>query len=202
MKPQFHLISNGRMTFAEAGEMLKRIEPFIDFFHIREKEKSARELFDGLQFLLQQGFPAEKLVINDRCDAALAAGIQRVQLGGGSLPISRVKQVMPLLHAGCSVHSPEEAAAAIKDGADSLLFGHIFQSNSKKGMQPQGLASLADISSASSVPVIAIGGIMPQHVPDVMQAGASGIAVISGVWDSESPVKAAGEYRKMLGGMR
>ncbi|MCD7035215.1 thiamine phosphate synthase [Metabacillus sp. GX 13764] len=202
MKPEFHVVSNGKLMFAEAGEMLKKIEPYIDYFHIREKEKSAKELFDGLEFLLEQGFPAEKLVINDRCDAALAAGIQRVQLGGGSLPISRVKQVMPSLHAGCSVHSPEEAAAAINDGADSLLYGHIFQSNSKKGLEPRGVLGLAEIVLHSAVPVIAIGGITPLHVKEVIKAGASGIAVISGIWNSETPVKAATEYRKMLGGMR
>ena len=91
-----------------------------------------------------------------------------------------------LLRLGISVHSLHEARVAEERGADYLFYGHVFSSSSKPGSKPRGLSALSEICSAVSIPVIAIGGIGPANIAAVRAAGASGAAVISSIWASDS----------------
>ena len=81
---------------------------------------------------------------------------------------------------GRSVHSVEEAVAAADEGGlDYLIFGTVFESASKPGHAAAGVAGLADVSGATRLSVLAIGGMTRERIPDVMAAGASGVAAIS-----------------------
>ncbi|MFY4775794.1 thiamine phosphate synthase [Metabacillus sp. RGM 3146] len=196
---EFHVITNGKLSFSEMLPKVKEFHPFIDFLHIREKEKSSKELYEGIQVFLNEGIPAAKLIINDRVDLAMITGIKRVQLGTQGIPVSAVKSSFPALYAGSSVHSLKEARAAIIGRADMLLYGHVFETDSKKGREPRGLAELCEVAEQSPVPVIAIGGIRPDYVPEILLAGAAGFAVMSGIWDSQDTLKAASDYRSAVG---
>ena len=122
-----------------------------------------------------------RILVNDRLDVALAAGAHGVHLRGDSFSASRVRSMAPApFLVGRSVHSVEQALAAAGDGGlDYLIFGTVFESASKPGRAPTGLAALAAVSGATALPVLAIGGITPERIPDVMAAGASGAAGIS-----------------------
>lgn len=80
---------------------------------------------------------------------------------------------------GVSVHSVSEAENAEKLGASYLIAGHIFETDCKKGLAPRGLEYLSDISKAVKIPVLGIGGIALDKVSSVLNAGASGICVMS-----------------------
>lgn len=82
---------------------------------------------------------------------------------------------------GVSVHSVDEAKEAVRLGATYLTAGHVFLTDCKKGVPARGLDFLRAVCDAVSVPVYAIGGIIPQNAPDCLAAGASGVAVMSGV---------------------
>ncbi|MGE3797554.1 MAG: sulfur carrier protein ThiS, partial [Thermomicrobiales bacterium] len=97
---------------------------------------------------------------------------------------------------GRSVHSPESAVAI--DGVDYVVAGHVFETGSKAGSQPLGVEGLAAIVAASSAPVLAIGGITPDRVQAVLETGAHGIAVMSGIVSAEDPARAAEAYRAAL----
>lgn len=97
----------------------------------------------------------------------------------------------PLL--GRSVHSPAVARAA--DDVDYILAGHVFATFSKPGMPPIKTTGLRAIVEASWSPVIAIGGITPERVKDVMNAGAIGVAVITAILDAPDPRAAATALR-------
>lgn len=89
---------------------------------------------------------------------------------------------------GVSVHSVEEAIFAEKMGADYVTAGHIFLTDCKKGLAARGLPFLKNVCESVGIPVYAIGGITPDHVDDVLGAGAAGFCVMSGimrdsVWD-------------------
>ena len=77
---------------------------------------------------------------------------------------------------GRSVHSAAEAIAAeASGGCDYLVFGTVFESESKPaGHRVAGLGALAEVCAAVRLPVLAIGGITPARVPDVVKAGAVG----------------------------
>jgi thiazole tautomerase (transcriptional regulator TenI) len=82
-----------------------------------------------------------------------------------------------------------------------LIYGHVFESSSKPGQRPRGLFALQEITAYVSIPVIAIGGITPSNVKDVLSSGASGVAVLSGVFGAIDPVKAAWDYQKEMEGV-
>lgn len=82
---------------------------------------------------------------------------------------------------GVSVHSTDEAKEAVRLGATYLTAGHVFLTDCKKGVPARGLDFLRAVCDAVPVPAYAIGGITPQNAPDCLAAGASGVAVMSGV---------------------
>ncbi|HON72486.1 MAG TPA: thiamine phosphate synthase, partial [bacterium] len=99
---------------------------------------------------------------------------------------------------GASVSSPEEALLAEKEGADYISAQSIFRTSSKENVKIIGLEGLRSIVNASSLPVIAIGGINKDNVKDVIRNGAKGIAVISAVVSKEDVKKAVEELRESL----
>ena len=163
MKNELHVISNGHMPFEELVNVAMQIESEIDYLHIREREKSTKELYEGVESLLKKGFPASKLVINDRIDIAILLNIPRVQLGYRSADVRLVKEKFSYLHVGYSVHSLDEAIVAFKNGADSLVYGHVFPTDCKKGVPARGLEEIAHMASCLSIPITAIGGITPEN---------------------------------------
>ena len=77
--------------------------------------------------------------------------------------------------------------------------GHIFPTFSKdKPTPPIGTAAIRPIRNAAQLPVIAIGGIDHDNAAEVIRAGASGIAVISAVSDSDDPAAAARELVRRI----
>jgi len=105
-----------------------------------------------------------------------------VHLTAQSLPADVVRNICgPDFLIGVSTHSLAEARAAHAADADFVVFGPIFDTESKRAFgEPQGLDKLREITSAlGEFPVIAIGGITCENFASCIAAGASGIAGIS-----------------------
>jgi thiamine-phosphate pyrophosphorylase len=122
-----------------------------------------------------------RMLVNDRIDIALAARAGGVHLPGRAVSGAAVRAIVPdgfLI--GRSVHSAGEAIAAARDGGcDYLVFGSVFESAGKPAGHPvAGLEALAGACASVPLPVLAIGGITTARVPDVVRAGAAGIAAI------------------------
>ena len=123
-----------------------------------------------------------RLLVNDRSDIARAGGADGVHLTGQSLPADVVRRIYgPEFLIGVSTHSLEEARIARIKGADFVVFGPVFETESKRAFgAPQGLEKLREIcSELPEFPVIAIGGITLDNAKACLEAGASGIAGIS-----------------------
>ncbi|MGC8228900.1 sulfur carrier protein ThiS [Pseudobacillus badius] len=195
---QLHAITTGTLGLAQASSIAAAIHSFVDYIHIREKQRSARELLYWVEAFRKAGVPAEKIIVNDRLDVALAAGAGGVQLTESSVPLKQVRPFLRQLAAGCSVHEPAAVAHANEGRADWILFGHIYDTASKPGRKPSGLETLQAAAYASRVPVIAIGGIKPHHIREVKAAGAKGVAVMSGIFASKDPAAAAASYQTAI----
>ncbi len=145
---------------------------------LREKDLPARELFALAQ--AAQARLAEtggKLLINDRLDIALAVGAAGVHLPAMGLPVAAVRRAAPagfLITRSC--HSPAEAAAAARDGADFCLLAPIFPTPSKPGAVPLGIEALR--AAAAHARVLALGGVTEENIAACLAAGAAGIAGI------------------------
>ncbi|MBM6617749.1 thiamine phosphate synthase [Bacillus suaedaesalsae] len=189
-----HLVSNGRMTATQFSEVVQTVDQYVDYVHIREKQLSARDLFVYVLTLLECGVQSEKLIIHDRVDVAEGLGVRGVQLTTNSLPVEVVRKMNPTLVIGCSTHSHEQVNNAEIGGADFAFYGHVFESISKPGLEPRGLNRVRFITSKTNLPLIAIGGITPENTKSVLDNGASGIAVMSGILDAIDPKWAAKQY--------
>lgn len=196
--PQFHVITTGKLEFKKIQEVSRRIHFLVDAVHIREKAAAARMQLDCIRKLAAEGIPLSKLIVNDRADVAWVGGAKGVHLGGQSLDVSSVKQAFPGLQIGRSVHSLQEALDSERAGADYVIFGHVYPTGSKPDLPARGLQELKTIAASLTVPVIAIGGIRPENVRDILLAGAAGIAVMSGVMDVDRPEQAAEDYVRQL----
>ena len=123
---------------------------------------------------------AARILVNDRVDVALASGAHGVHLRGDSMPAARVRAIAPRAFViGRSVHAPDEAARAAREGhLDYLIFGTVFTSRSKPGVDAAGVDALAAACAASALPVLAVGGMTRLGLGAVARAGAAGFAAI------------------------
>jgi len=170
---------------------------------LREKDLPVRELL-ALAVSLRESTRRHgaRLLINDRADVALAAGADGVQRTHASLPVAALRRIgPPPFLIGASVHSEAEAREAAAEGADFLVFGPVYDTPSKRQYgPPQGLAALRHLVVAVNRPVLAIGGITPARVREVLGAGAAGVAVISSILGAERPADATKAFLDALGG--
>jgi thiazole tautomerase (transcriptional regulator TenI) len=187
---EIHVITDGKQTVEEVTNRILLIHEKADFIHIREKTKSVSDIMEIVTILIDSGVEKSKLVINDRLDVALLNQIPNVHLPGNSFTIEKVRELTPSLRIGRSVHSLEEALENEKAGADYLLFGHVFATNSKAMITPRGVNQLAEICQSVQIPVIAIGGIVPDTISKLSGVNLSGVAVMSYVIASEDPARA------------
>ncbi|EIT85747.1 transcriptional regulator TenI [Fictibacillus macauensis ZFHKF-1] len=200
MEYEFHVITNGIQNVDTLTEKAMKIAPYVSYVHLRENGCSGSEIYHYAQALLRAGFHSSSLVINHCAEAASAVDAGGLHLKGTSLPVALAKDHYGTMRIGRSVHSLSEGKEAEFQGADYVLFGHVFQTNSKQNLPARGLLQLQEIASKLSIPVIAIGGIAPENVSEVIAAGASGIAVMSGVWNAPNALQAVKRYYEALNG--
>ena len=168
---------------------------------LREKDLTPRELYPLALDIRQltQRYGAH-LLINDRLDVAHAVQADGVHLTTTSLPTAVARQLLgPERLIGVSTHSSAEVRAAADGGADFLVFGPVFYTPSKVPYgEPVGLEALRAARSAVNLPILAIGGVKPTNLEQVLAAGADGVAVISAVIAANDPAAAAQELRTKL----
>ena len=134
------------------------------------------------------------VVVNDRVDVACAARASAVQLTTRSMSVPDARRMAGTLPLGSSAHTPDDAAAAAADGADWVVSGHVYDTPTHPGEPSRGLELVRQTAARVSVPVIAIGGIKAHHVAALLDAGAHGVAAISGIWSAGDAERAAADY--------
>jgi len=191
--------TRGRDLTAVVGECLAAGLPAVQ---VREKDLGAGDLAFVCRRLRALTLDRRALlIVNDRVDVALAVGADAVQRTSTSLPIEDIRAIAgKRLRIGVSVHSLEEAVEAELKQADWVVFGPVYDTPSKRPYgPPQGLERLTKVAATVRLPVIAIGGITPERVPEVLRAGARGVAVISAIIGAESPADATRRFLDALG---
>ena len=134
------------------------------------------------------------VIINQNISVAEKLKIRMVQLSMPNLrkisgDLQRFDQI------GASIHSIEEATEAITLGATYLIAGHVFSTDSKKGVPPRGLSFLKQVCDAVPIPVFAIGGIKRNDVNDIKASGAKGVCIMSEAMTCETPAELASMFQ-------
>ena len=138
------------------------------------------------------------LFVNDSVSIAQAAGADGVQLAERSRTVAAALDAMApdviegrRLLVGRSVHDLAGATEAAEQGADLLVAGAVFETATHRGQPAAGTGLVAQIAEAVGIPVLGIGGITASNAPDVIAAGAAGVAVVAGVLAADDPNAAA-----------
>lgn len=189
-------VTDDQMSTEDLIKTIIDITPFIDAVILREKSKTDDQLIHVIQTLLDSGMDHSKIIVHGRSDIAILCGIRKVQLPGHGIPLQLAKKHFPSLSFGKSVHSFTEAKTAVADGADWLLYGHLFETGSKDGLPPRGTEELVHIIQSLHVPIYAIGGIKPKHIAQLEQLDLTGIAVMSSIFKNETPALVAKSYKE------
>lgn len=153
---------------------------------------------------LRRSLPAEvTLVMNDRADLCLAAGLDGVHVGQQDLSPKEVRGIVgPGRMVGVSTHNPEQFAAALASSADYLAIGPVFATGSKANPDPVvGLAGVRAVRelldrAGGKQSLVAIGGITQANARAVIEAGADSVAVIGDL--RVNPRHSAEEFLRIL----
>ncbi len=137
--------------------------------------------------------------VNDRIDVALAAGADGVHLGQDDLPVVWARQIAPKLRLGRSTHKPADADQALAEAPAYFATGPVYATPTKPGRAAAGLDYVRHVAAlAPALPWYAIGGIDLSNVQDVLNAGATRIAVVRAVLDARDVVAAADALRRVV----
>ncbi len=170
--------------------------------HLRAAKLTGRQLFELACDLAQtQNETGAWLIVNDRADIALACGARGVQLTSRSISPMEARRAASTLALGASVHSADDAATAASAGASWLVAGHVFETESHPGEQGRGPAFIERLVTDHALPVIAIGGVRPEHVRGLRAVGAHGVAVIRGIWHASDAGTAVIDYLSAHGAL-
>ena len=154
-----------------------------DAIILREKDLHFEELYAlalSLNNTIENKIP---LIVNNNFQVAKAALTRGIHLSFS--PFMNFKEKYNGLK-GVSIHSLEEGICAESKGANYVLAGHVFNTSCKMGIEGRGLVYLQQLCERLTLPVIAIGGIDLNNIKEVLNAGASGIAVMSSVMEADN----------------
>lgn len=197
------------------------VDAGIDLIHVRERDLEAGSLCDlvGTCVALTAGSET-RIVVNDRLDVALAAGAHGVHLRGDSVVAGRIAALMAGMEAGSAAdgesasatgtaaaplsprasfligHSVRSAGAAAEAPAAVayLVLGTVFPTPSKPGDHTVvGPEELQRAVRAARRPVLGIGGITEERLPQVARTGAAGLAAIRLFFPGTSGWKSLGD---------
>lgn len=140
------------------------------------------------------------VIINDRVDIALVVGADGVHLGVDDLPVRDARHLAgPGFLIGYSPETDGQIAGAEMAGASYLGVGPVFETATKADAGPAlGLAEFSRRRKLTDLPVVAIGGIKPTNAPEVMSAGADGVAVASAILGGAEPAAATRNLKRVL----
>ena len=174
------------------------------FLQIREKDLDANS-FEVEAAKLKELCARYKVpyVVNDSVEIALAIDADGVHVGQSDIKGRDIRRMIgsdKIL--GISAGTTQEAIAAENAGADYIGVGAVFGTSTKKNARNLTVEKLKEISSAVSIPVVAIGGINGNNLMELSGSGVNGVAVVSAIFAAEDPGKATAELlvlaRKMV----
>ena len=164
---------------------------------LRLKNATPREVVDIARALIAA--VTVPVIVNDRADIALAAGAAGVHVGEADLPVVAIRRFAPSgFVIGASLGGDRELENA-KD-ADYVGIGPLFSSGSKHDAgEAIGIEGFKRLAALCELPAIAIGGITAERVPQLMEAGAVGVAAINAIFRGSDPEGATRRLADAIG---
>lgn len=158
----------------------KCVKHGIKMLQLREKHLPDNELIRiGKEIRSITKGSDTRFVINDRPDIAAICEADYLHLGQNDMSISDARKVTGNIKTGLSTHSIGQAQKAILQKPDYIGFGPVYSTNAKAIPDPPvGTEWLKQVIALSNIPVVAIGGIFPENLGAVLEAGATNFALV------------------------
>jgi thiamine-phosphate pyrophosphorylase len=172
----------------------------VDLIQLRGKDQSIEELAEfaaELHELTAQSLTP--LIVNDLAEVATKVPVEGVHVGQNDDSIELVRRKAGrAVVVGKSTHTPDQARAAQREGADYIGFGPIFATPTKPDYRPIGLKDIKQTHLDVSLPIFCIGGIKIDNLKQVIAAGARRVAIVSGLLKAPDIVVYAHEAKRLL----
>ena len=142
-----------------------------------------------------------RIILHNHIEAEDESGLDEIHMSLPrleSLSDREKDRLSSFRRVGVSVHSPEEAVRAVREGADYLVYGHVFETACKPGLPPRGVVGLGETVNAVSVPVYGIGGINSDNIKQLIGVGAAGACVMSAFMTCDDPAKLTMQLKDAL----
>lgn len=184
--PKLYAITDRQWSNCTHEEIVRMLlDGGASFIQLRDKEASGRELLDQAIACLKLTREAgATLIINDRVDVALTAGADGVHLGQDDLSVDEAREILgedKII--GVSTHSIDQFRAALETSANYIALGPVFPTLTKENTAPVvGLEMVREARKLTDRPLVAIGGINLGRAPEIIEAGADCVAVISALY--------------------
>ena len=174
----------------------------VDVVQLRDKQLDARPLLArarvAAQVCAHHGVP---FVLNDRPDLALECGADGVHVGQDDAPASLARRILgPGAIVGLSTHAPAELDASAAEPADYVSVGPVSATPTKPGRPGTGLEYLRYATRSATRPWFVTGGVTPDTLPAMLDAGARRFVVVRGLTESADPLNAARALRDAIYG--
>ena len=206
MKPEIdytlYLVTDRElMRSASVGESVREaIAGGCTVVQLREKILSSRDFYEAARSVREitsrSGIP---FIVNDRVDIALAVDADGVHVGQEDLPCGAVRRIVgDDKIVGVSVSNPREALAARDAGADYLGVGAMYATGTKTDAYITSMEELKKIRATIDLPIVVIGGINAETIPNFKGAGIDGIAVVSAIVAQPDVAGAARRLKEMF----
>jgi thiamine-phosphate pyrophosphorylase len=187
MRSRLYLVTSPEEKILEVVEAA--LKGGLTLIQYRDKDTDDTQRLEIAKQLRQLCYTHNALlIINDRVDLALAVDADGVHLGQRDMPIAIARQLLgPQRLIGRSTTNSQEMQQAIADGADYIGVGPVYETPTKAEKAATGLEYVRYVAKNSSVPWFAIGGIDTGNINDVIEAGASRVAVVRSLMQAEQP---------------
>jgi thiamine-phosphate pyrophosphorylase len=172
----------------------------VDVVQLRDKVLDARPILEraavARDVCADAGVP---FVLNDRPDLALELGADGVHVGQDDAPPALCRRILgPDAIVGFSTHAPAELDAAAPEPVDYVSTGPVHETPTKAGRPGTGLAYLAYAASTTPHPFFVTGGVTPERLPAMLEAGARRFVVVRDLTEAADPEAAARALRRII----
>ena len=175
----------------------------VDVVQLRDKHLDARPLLARARVAAavcaDHGVP---FVLNDRPDLALECGADGVHVGQDDGPAALARRILgPQAIVGLSTHAPAELDASAAEPADYVSVGPVSATPTKPGRPGTGLDYLRYAARTATRPWFVTGGVTPDTLPAMLDAGARRFVVVRWLTEAADPLAAARQLRAVIDGV-
>jgi len=187
LRSQLYLVTSGRDNLL--GVVEAALQGGLTLVQYRDKTSDDAVKLDHVRKLCELCHRYDALlIVNDRVDLAIAADADGVHLGQQDLPVAEARKLLgPGRTIGRSTTNAQEMQRAIEEGADYIGVGPVYSTPTKPDKQAAGLDYVRYAAAKSPIPWFAIGGIDINNLDEVLNAGASRVAVVRSIMEAEQP---------------